>query len=270
LGQLTAIRDLMTKPEFQAMLNLQQQPAIDGRYAALFKTLNLQPEQVDRLKSLLAERSTTVMDVMAAAREQGIDPRQNPEEFQKLIRDAQNETNNSIKSVIGDAGFAQLTNYEQTLPQRAVVNQLEQRLSYTNTPLTPTQSEQLVQILATNSPQRPPDGPPMGGGGPPPGRGGPDIGGMIMGVLGPGAAPMVGMIEAGRGSGTAPVTTAAVAQAQTILSPPQTLALQQIQQQQQSQQQLRQLVNDTLSANRAPPPAGTAPPPARKRPGGEE
>lgn len=265
-----AMRDLMTKPEVQAMLNLQQQSAIDGRYAALFKNLNLPPDQIDRLKALLAERSTTVMDVMAAAREQGIDPRQNPEAFRKLVADAQNEINNSIKGLIGESGFAQLGNFEQTLPQRAVVDQLERRLSYTSTPLSSAQAEQLVQILASNPAPRPgPDGPP--------GRG-PDLSGMLMGALGPGAAPMAEMIErAGGRGGSTTVTPAAVAQSQSILSPPQVQALQQIQQQQQSQQQLRQIVNDTITANQPPPPAGgkggpgaggpNAPP--RKRPGGD-
>jgi hypothetical protein len=279
--QFTAIRDLMAKPEVQAMLNQQQQSALDGRYAALFKNLNLPSEQVDRLKTLLAERATTVMDVMSAARDQGIDPRQNPDAFRKLVSDAQDAINTSIKGLIGDSGFAQLTSYEQTLPQRNVVNQLEQRLSYTSTPLTPAQSEQLVQILAKNSPATAQtnnlqtfEGPLPGGGrgqavfigGPPPGRGGPDVGGMVMSVFGPGAAPMVGMMDMGRGSGTATVTPNAIAEAQTILSPPQTQALQQIQQQQQAQQQLKQMVHDTMTANVPPPPSGA--PPTRKPPGG--
>ena len=52
--------------------------------------------------------------------------------------------------------------------------------------------------------------------------------------------------------------SAAVAQAQTVLAPPQVSALQQIQQQQQAQQQLRQLVNETLSSHQPKPP-GTSP-----------
>ena len=301
MQQANAIRDLMTKPEVQAMVSLQQKAAIEARYATLFKNLNLPTEQVEKLKTLLAERSTTMQDVMSVAREQGINPRENPDAFRKLVSDAQNEINNSIKSVIGDQGFAQLTTYEQTLPQRNIVNELQQRLSYTSTPLTAAQAEQMVQILANNTPQRsagssPGSGqegrPPGGGrGGPPPGgfgRGGPDLGGMIAGVMagGPGMGFMPGGFDGGRGGGTAPVTSAAVSQAQTVLAPPQLSALQQIQQQQQTQQQLRQMINDTLSATHptrspsgvapnsttgsASSPAGTnaGTPPARKRGGG--
>src|SRR5690606_20506124 len=52
------------------------------------------------------------------------------------------------------------------------------------------------------------------------------------------------------GRGSAPVTSAAVNQAQTVLAPPQVAALQRIQQEQQTQQQLRQLVSETMAANR--------------------
>ena len=303
LQQVTAIQELMSKPEVQAMLSFQQKAAIEQRYAALFKNLNLPPDQVERLKTLLAERETTVQDVMAAARTQGLNPRDNPDAFRKMIADAQNQINEGIKATIGDNGFSQLTSYEQTLPQRNLVNELQQRLSYTNTPLTAAQAEQMVQILAATAPARSP-GPPPGGapapsrtGGADPGRGpggfgppggpggrgpGPDIGGLVAGVLGGG--PSLGMLmggpDAGRSGGIVTVTPAAVAQAQTVLAPTQLAALQQIQQQQQTQQQLRQLVNDTLAANQPQPPKNAAPtpgnasggttgtPPPRKRPGG--
>lgn len=276
LQQATAMRELMSKPEVQAMLSLQQKAAIEARYATLFKNLNLPVEQIEKLKTLLADRSTTMQDLMTVAREQGINARENPEAFRKLIADAQNDINSSIKSVIGEQGFAQLATYEQTLPQRNVVNELQQRLSYTNTPLTSAQAEQMVQILANNTPQRPAGtstsdqrgpSPGSGRGGPPPSGGigpgfssrGSDVGGMISGVLGggPGAGMLMGAFDGGS-RGTTPVTSGAVSQAQTVLAPPQVAALQQIQQQQQSQQQLRQLVNDTLTAKQ-PDKAGSSP-----------
>src|SRR5690606_10767874 len=113
-------------------------------------------EQIDKLKTLLADRTTTMQDVMVAAREQGISPRENPEAFRKLVSEVQDQINSSIKSVIGEQGFAQLSTYEKTMPQRSVVNELQQRLSYTGVPLTSAQAEQMVQILAANTPQRQP------------------------------------------------------------------------------------------------------------------
>jgi hypothetical protein len=276
LQQMNAMREVLAKPEVQAMIALQQRAGIEARYAALFKNLNLSPDQSARLSALLVERGNTRQDLFSAAREQGIDPRTNPESFRKLLANAQTELDAGIKAVIGDAGLAQLQTYERTLPQRSIVNELQQRLSYTSTPLTSTQSEQLIQILAANAPPRPTDSAtsaarPGPGSGPPPPRG-PDFGGMFNNMIGgpPGLPPEV--IDGALRVAAAPVTPAAVAQAQSVLAPTQLAALQQIQAQQQAQQQLQQIIRDTVLPPPAPgsrrdtPPA--TPTPGKKRPGG--
>ena len=256
--QLDAMRGLLNKPEVLAMLGVQQKAAIDARYAPLFKNLNLSADQVEKLKSLLAERTTTMLDVLSVARDQGVDPRDNPAGFRQLVANAQNEINQSIRGVIGDQGFAQLSTFEQTLPQRSLVNELQQRLSYTNTPLTGAQAEQLVQILAANPPPR--AVPVVSAAATPATTAAPvrgtDINAMLSGIMGAALSPV------GPDTGRGPIVTpAAVAQSQTILAPPQVAALQQIKQQQQAQQQLRQIVNETLSGGQ---PAPTPLTPARK------
>jgi hypothetical protein len=282
MQQINALREMLAKPEVQAMIGLQQRGGIESRFAALFKNLNLSADQAAKLSALLAERGNTRQDLFAVAREQGIDPRTNPDAYRKLFADAQNEINAGIKSVIGETGFAQLQNYEQTMPQRAIVNELQQRLSYTSTPLTAAQSEQLIQILATNSPTRPADAgpaapglpPPRGPGfGPPGGGPGPDFGGVILSAIsgrgGPGLPPEV--IDGAMRVASAPVTPAAVAQAQTVLAPPQVAALQQIQQQQQAQQQLQQIIRETMPPrgdDRPLPPGNPSVPSPSRRPGG--
>ncbi len=270
--QFAAIRELMNKPEVQAMVATQQKAAVEARYAALFKSLNLSPEQSEQLKSLLVERQTSRQDLFEAARAQGIDPRENPEAYRKLLTDSRNEFDSSIKGVIGESGLAQLQSYEQTLPQRNIVDELQKRLSYSNTPLTATQADQLVQILAANTPppSRPASSNPTtpgqtGAGDRGPGRGGdfgrgPDLG-MLGGLIGGGPGGpggpggMMGvMMDGGRGGiVSAPITTTAVNQAQAVLSQPQVSALQQLQKQQQTQQQLATLVHTTLTT----PPAQT-------------
>ena len=287
MQQFAAVRDLMAKPEVQALMNSQQKAAVEARYAALFKSLNLAPEQTEKLKSILADRQTTMQDVFMAARDQGIDPRTDRAAFQKLMEVARTDINNSIKSVVGESGFTQFETYEKTLPQRNVVNQLQQRLSYSDTPLSSTQADQLVQILAANTP--PPAVRPaansgaapaglgeraifFGGGGPgaggPPGGRGPDAGvlGAVLGsVMGGGGGQLT---LGGGGTATAPITPTAVNQAQAVLAGPQVAALQQLQQQQQNQQQLTKIVGEALAAqNAANSPGGNATP-APGRPAG--
>lgn len=290
LQQMEAVRDLMARPEVQALMSSQQKDAVQARYAALFKNLNLAPEQADKLKTILADRQTTLQDVMSAAREQGIDPRTDRNAVQKLMEVARNDIASSIKSVIGESGFTQLENYEKTLPQRNIVNQLQQRLSYTDTPLTSIQADQLVQILATNTPaptpRRPAD---TAGAAPQPpndrvgrvsfdGAGGgqnftagrmPDLGAlgaMIGGVFGGGGpgGPVGGMLTLGGGDPTraggnamVPITPTAISQSQAVLAGPQVAALQQLQQQQQNQQQLAKIFAETIGAQQAAQNAAT-------------
>lgn len=239
-----AFRQLMNKPEFQALLTSQQKSTLDRTYAALFRTLNLSPEQTERLKNLLVEKQNTALDVLEAARAQGIDPRDNPEEFQKFLQNARNEVDAAIRSAIGDAAFAQLQTFEQTLPQRGVVGELQQRLAYSGNSLSIEQENQLVQILAANQPARSlttgspnPPGGAAGAIGPMTGLRGEIVGAFVGG-------PGVGLANAVLGGPTVPITNQAVAQAQTVLTAPQLTALQQLQQQQQAQQQIRQMVNE--------------------------
>lgn len=231
--QQAALRDLLAKPELQSLVTLQQRGAVESRYAALFRLLNLPPDQVARVTALLAERTSSLLDIAAVARDQGIDPRAHAAAFQQLVAKEQDAINQSLRGVLGDAGFAQLGTYEQTLTQRNTVNELQQRLSHTATPLAAPQVEQLVQILAANPAPRAAADPSSAA-----------TPSQLAAAMADGAVLRALNVQT---TGTATITPGAVAQSQSVLSPPQLTALQQMQQQQQAQQQLRKIVSDTLS-----------------------
>jgi hypothetical protein len=250
-GPLNNIMSVMEKPEMQRLMALQQKAALDGRYAALFKSLNLSPEDLDKFKALLVEKQTAMQDVVAAARARGIDPLADPEGLRKMIADTQADVDNHIKAILGETGFAQYQEYQQTTPQRTLVSQLQQSLSYTSAPLSDEQAEQLVGILARTSPPSSresatpaiatgmnvavafaPDGAGGGGGGATTFS----IGENVMGF--------------GGGLGGARITDEAIASAQSVLSPPQLQGLQLLQQQQQAQQQLQQTLRLSLGQTR--------------------
>lgn len=223
--QQAAFRALMSSPEVQALLAVQTKARLEATYGALFKNLNLSPDQVNKVTSLLAERQSTMQDVFSAARDQGINPRTDPAAFQKLVAAAEAPVTDGLKAALGDSGLSQLQNYEQTMPERNVVNQLQQRLAYSDTPLTAAQSEQLVQILAANAPQKASATGAAGVSG----TTQPADAGGLRGGGGP-----IGRAGFGGGGGTVAVTPAAVSQAQGVLAANQVAALQQIQQQQQA------------------------------------
>jgi RNA polymerase-binding transcription factor DksA len=208
----------MASPQFQRLMAIQQKGMLDGVYAPLFKALNLSPQQLEQFKNLMVQRQQAAMDAVQAAREQGINPRSDPAAFQQAVAQAQATVDSQIQATLGDAGYAQYQQYQATLPQRNTVNQLEQSLSYTATPLTGDQASQLVQILAQAAPS---PGSASGQGNP-------------MAALFPGGGPM--------GGGGAGITEQAVTLAQGVLSAPQLQALQQLQQQQLVRQQMQQLM----------------------------
>ena len=145
---------LMNNPEAQRLMAIQQKGALDSRYADLFRALNMSPADLEKFKSLLVERQTTVMDAMNAARAQGLTGPENRDALKQVVANAQAEVDNTIKATVGDAAFAQYQTYEQTLPERNVVTQLQQRLSYSAAPLTDDQSNQIIALLAVSAPER--------------------------------------------------------------------------------------------------------------------
>lgn len=216
------IQALMDSPQFQALRALQSKSQLDGRYADLFKQLNLSPQQLEQFKSLLVQRQDAATDAAQAARQNGISPRSDPQAWQSAIAAATGDIDNQIKTDLGDSGYSAYQSYQQSAPQRATVTQLQQSLSYTSAPLTDAQSQQLVALMQQNSPSSGQQqfvfgGGPFGGGGP--GGGGP-----------------------GGGGPPAQISNDVITQASNFLNPTQVAALQQLQQTQQAGQQMRQLM----------------------------
>jgi len=101
----------MDDPEVQRLTALQQKAQVNRRYAALFKSLKLTPEQLAQFKNLLVEKQTANTDALIAASQQGINPLQNPEEFRQLVASAQAEIDTKIKTTLGDDGYEQFQSY---------------------------------------------------------------------------------------------------------------------------------------------------------------
>ncbi len=224
-GGFNFFGQLMQNPEAQKLMALQAKAQLDARYGALFKSLNLTPEQLDQFKNLLVEKQQAMMDAMQAAREQGLDPRTDAAGFKAAIAAAQQTVDAQIAQSLGDAGYQQYQQYQQTLPERNTVNQLATSLSYTQTPLTTDQQNAMVQVLAQTQAQK-----------------------AGSGTTGTGSGGGLDLRQLMNGGGTSAVTQDAVTLASSVLSAPQVAALQQIQAQQQAQQQLAALMRQGRQA----------------------
>ena len=219
----------MNDPEAQRLMALQQKAAISARYADMFKKLQLPPDRLAEFKAELLDKQTLRNDVLLAAVQQGINPLQNPQEFRQLEATMQAEVDAKIKATLGENGYTQYQEYQATQGQRAVINQLQQSLSYTAAPLTTQQADQMTSILAQTGPPRSAAIPGGGTG--------------AAGAAAPTNAPS---------KANARVTDQTVEQAQTVLLPPQVQALKEIQQQQQAAVEIEKL----LRQNQGGSPAG--------------
>jgi hypothetical protein len=138
--------------EFQKLAGIQAKARLDFRYAGLFKILvrdlHLTPEKIDQFKDLLVSKQQMVADAVQSAEGQAADPAA----VQQAVSSAQAIADEQITARLGSAALSQYRQYEQTLPERGVIDELRQALSYTQDPLTDEQADQLVPILASTQP----------------------------------------------------------------------------------------------------------------------
>jgi hypothetical protein len=122
-----------------------QMQRLDRGYADFFKRLNLPPEELDALKTLMAER--TLLRMEAGLRASAA----SDEERKALREDYSNQMallSDDINGLLGEEDAKKLAQYTNTLEYRGEVENFERSLSYTNTPLSERQAEGLVNAFA--------------------------------------------------------------------------------------------------------------------------
>lgn len=153
-GRANRFAEMLADPEVALMLKDQQKAELDGRYAALFKKLGLSGPETEALKDLLAEKQLARMEARAVARAEGL-PGTDREAMRELVSESDDEVEARIIDLLGEGRYATLQKYEGTSQQRARVAQLDLRLSYSQSPLQPFQSEAMVDIFSSAQEPRP-------------------------------------------------------------------------------------------------------------------
>lgn len=231
--------------EMSRLMDIQKKGQLEARYGALFRRLNLPPEKIEQLKKLLLDRQNVARDVMTAATAQDLTDADFKASLPAMIEKVTADVDANIRGVLGDESYQQYQQYQSTLPQRFLAEQLASRVNSTD-PLSSQQLEQLVQILAAATP--PSSGDPAAFAG---------ESDHVM-VSAPefaanGAGPVFGFSSVGAiSNGNALLTDAAIAEAQSILTSTQSKALQQIQAEQQAARAMSQHLSGNLPRTIAP------------------
>jgi hypothetical protein len=222
----SALVRLMENPEFVQALGIQRQATLDTRFGELFRKLNLESHELAEFRNLLVEKENVALDVVTVSETAPEGPL-SPATFRASVRAAQAQVEQAIHSSLGSERYAVYREYERTLPQRATVAQLEQRLSYSGAPLTAAQSDAMVRILSSNAPATPAETAPVTS--------------VVVRAGVPEAVPILPTNAA-----TGRVTDEVVVQAQTILEPVQIHALREVQAEQQAALRTAQLIREAL------------------------
>ena len=244
---------VLEHPETQAIFVEQQVLRAKAHYDRFLRASGLATEQQDQFLKEIKELSAGDLDLMAALHAQGLgvgnlpkDP-QAQAQFQKLLSEHQESaqaTLNNLHTLMGDDLFKKFQQYTGTIAERNVADQVAAQLYYTDAPLTAPQADQLAQLLAQNrfsGQPRPSPTTTMSG----------------TFITQQALNGRIGQVMQQQGMSLidwlAPVTDAAIARAQAVLTPAQLAALQHVQAQQVTQIQL------------APPPPAS---PTEAKPGG--
>jgi hypothetical protein len=223
----------MENPEFVQAFGVQRQAMLDTRFAGLFRQLNLGADELAAFKNLLVEKENVVLDVVAVS-ESSTDGPLSPDALRASVRAAQAQVEQAIHRSLGGERYAIYREYERTLAQRATVAQLEQRLSYTGAPLTPTQSEALVRIFVAAAPPTPAESRPVAS--------------VVVRAGVPEAVPILPTNAA-----TGRITEEVIVQAQTVLAPTQVTALREIQVEQTAAIRAAELIRDVVPTREETP-----------------
>ncbi len=143
--QLARILSAFEDPELRMDMIERQMGRLDRNYAEFFKQLNLPPEELDALKTLMAER--LVLRSEAGVRSQTVEG-EDREAMREEYRDQMALLSDDITALLGEEDAAALEKYTNTLEYRGEIESFERSLSYTDTPLTERQSEALIDVFA--------------------------------------------------------------------------------------------------------------------------
>jgi hypothetical protein len=140
------IAKMLENPEMKKMIAQQQRAMMDMMYGPLFKELGLSPAETDRFKEMLlavqmkgVEQAGSLFSGKADAKEKA--------ELTKALTDATKQSEDEIKSFLGDARYAQYKDYKETLGERMQLNQLTQQLAGGQNALNAGQEAQMINIM---------------------------------------------------------------------------------------------------------------------------
>jgi hypothetical protein len=129
-----------TRRKMTAALNAELRGRTRGLYGLAFQQLGLPANLQEKVIDILTQQQQQLEQQAFEAAESGNIPAPpSPEE----MRTQQAQQDNQLRSILGDAGFAQFNQYQATIPDRIMIDEMNQQ----GANLSESQSEKLLQVL---------------------------------------------------------------------------------------------------------------------------
>jgi len=139
-------RRVVEDPEVNALFVAQQNLQLRGKYAVLLKMLRLTPAEEQAFIKRLVEKRVTAMDVANVAQANGLKP--NGDAVLKGFDQANADSDQAIRTLLGDDRFAQYQSFDKNLPQWNLIYGVSRDIAVASSPLDGAQSETLMKIMA--------------------------------------------------------------------------------------------------------------------------
>ena len=148
-GKPVPLEILSSSPEYQQLAMKINRAEFPFKFGPLYRLLNLSPSQIGEFENILLEQSQSYMDMMAAARAQGMlasDP-----SLTALRKSVDDTFGKKMVALLGGDGAKQFFAFYNTAEARTTVDALAGNLYYTEAPLTLVQADKLALIISANT-----------------------------------------------------------------------------------------------------------------------
>jgi hypothetical protein len=133
-------RALDVHRKMAAGLNAKLREATKGLYAGAFRQLQLPVDLQEKVIDILTQQEKHLaQEAFEAAQSGGVPALPAPD----VVRAQQAQQDQQLRSVLGDAGFAEFSQYRATIPDRSMIDAMNQQ----GANLSESQSQQLLQVL---------------------------------------------------------------------------------------------------------------------------
>lgn len=138
------VAKMMEDPEMRRFIRDQQRQMLDPLYQPLIKRLGLTKEEADVFKDFLADaqmqgaqHATAMFGGPAAERAEAVE----------TLSEEQKQNETVVREFLGEDGYAQYKEYQETLGERAQLNQFRMQTAGSEHTLTDEQTEWLLSLM---------------------------------------------------------------------------------------------------------------------------